>query len=235
MSIIRSVLFNVYFLVLTLLMGVGAIPVRLLSRRSTALRYAKLWSRLVLAGLKTLCGIRIDIQGLENLPDGPCLIASRHQSYFDGFIWMLLGRKPAYVIKKELTRIPLVGPMLVLTGMIPVERTAGAKALRSLMTATQAAFEDDRQVILFPEGTRSLPGENTPLQPGIVALARQSPVPIIPVATDSGLCWPRAGLLKKAGTIRIVIGAPLSATRDRGALVSAITDSWATLLPSEPL
>jgi len=229
MTTLRSLLFMLYFVALTFAMGLGAIPVRISRRGDWALSYAKLWARLVLRGLSGICAIRIDVTGEEHLPAGPCLVASQHQSFFDGFIWMLLAPRPAYVIKQELLKIPLVGPMLSLSGMIPVHREAGAKALRTLMSATRAAFDGDRQVILFPEGTRTLPGAPVALQPGIVALTRQSPVPVIPVATDSGRCWPRKGIMKHPGTIHVAIGAPLAPSEGRQAITLALSTAWAEL------
>ncbi|MCQ9155492.1 lysophospholipid acyltransferase family protein [Acidomonas methanolica] len=224
----RSALFQLYFLLLTLAMGLGALPIRVLRQERTALAYAKLWCRLVLAGLR-LCGIRVVVEGHERLPAGPCLIASQHQSFFDGFVWMNLVPKPAYIIKQELTRVPLVGPMLLLAGMIPVMRQAGARALRNLMAATQEAFAEGRQIVIFPEGTRTIPGARVPLQPGIVALAKQSPVPVVPVATNSGLFWPRSGWRKTPGVITVAIGNPLPPTEGRSALIAAITAQWEEL------
>ncbi|WP_369345752.1 lysophospholipid acyltransferase family protein [Asaia prunellae] len=165
----------------------------------------------------------------RNLPDTACLIASQHQAYFDGFIWMTLVKRPAYVIKQELTRIPFIGPMLLLSGMVPVERAAGAKALRSLMKATQDHFDEGRQIIIFPEGTRTTPGERAPLQPGIVALAKQAAAPVIPVATNSGKHWPRRGWIMTPGEIVIAIGAPLPANAGRLSLIESIYNSWDTL------
>ncbi|GBQ84650.1 lysophospholipid acyltransferase family protein [Asaia krungthepensis] len=226
MTRIRASLFVTYFIILTLLMGLGAMPIRLLRRRSLALRYAQCWSALTLWGLKNFCRIRITVTGKHHLPTGPCLIASQHQSFFDGFIWMILVPRPAYVIKQELTRIPFIGPMLVLSGMVPVERAAGAKALRALMKTTQEHFDSGRQIIIFPEGTRTPPGERVPLQPGVVALAKQASVPVIPVATDSGLHWPRRGWLMQPGEITVAIGEALPASAGRHSLIDSIYRSW---------
>ncbi|GBD56915.1 1-acyl-sn-glycerol-3-phosphate acyltransferase [Gluconobacter wancherniae NBRC 103581] len=240
MSIFRGLLFNAYLLLLTIVMGIGALPIRLSGRRNLALRYAKLWSKAVLAGLGKICGIRINVVGRENLPIGPVLIASQHQSFCDGFIWMNLLPRPAYVIKRELTKIPFVGPMLILSGMISVERSDGAKALRGMMKATADAYEDGRGIIIFPEGTRTLPGERHPIQPGIVGIARQASVPVIPVVTDSGLFWERSQWRKNPGTLNVVIGKPLPATKDRKEFIPALEKSWDELcatydLPRDPV
>ena len=235
MSLVRGTLFNLYLLILTLVMGVFAFPIRLLNRRDAALAYAKLWSRAVLWGLERLCGIRIVISGQENLPDGPALIASQHQSFFDGFIWMNTVSLPAYVIKKELTAIPLVGPMLILSGMIPVDRSGGSQALRGMMDAVAKAQGAGRQIIIFPQGTRTKPGQAVPLQNGVIALARQATCPILPVVTNSGLFWPHSPWRKYPGTLQVVIGKPLAANLKGRDLIPAISGAWEALCKEHDL
>ena len=225
-TIVRATLFNLYFLVLTIVMGIAAFWVRLFARRH-ALAYAQAWAGLTLAGLRHICGIRVLVTGTENLPaTGPILIASQHQSAFDTLVWMNLVPRPAYVMKRELTRIPLVGPMLLLAGMIPLERQGGAKALRELMRATDAARDDARQIVIFPEGTRVLAGDAVPLQPGVAALAAHAGLPVLPVATDSGRCWSRRGFVKHPGTIHIDIAPAIPAGLKRGPLLAEIRRGW---------
>ncbi len=232
MTLLRACLFNLYFLLVTLAMGIGAFWVRLFAR-DRALPYAALWCRLVLRGLGVICGVRIVLSGAEHLPQGPVLIASQHQSAFDTLVWLTLLPRPAYVMKRELTRLPLVGPMLLLSGMIPVDREAGARALRGLLHEVDAAVADRRQIVIFPEGTRAAAGEILPLQPGIAALAAHAGLPVLPVATDSGRCWSRRAFVKRPGTIHIAIAAPIAppAARSSGgggraALLQAIRAAW---------
>ena len=225
MTLARAALFNLYFVLLTLVMGMAAFWVRLFGRRH-ALRYATLWCSLSIAGLRRICGIRIELTGLEHLPEGPVLIASQHQSAFDTLVWLTLLPRPAYVMKRELTRLPLVGPMLLLAGMIPVDRDAGARALRNLLRETTRAVEDGRQIVIFPEGTRVAAGDTAALQPGVAALAAHSGLPVVPVATDSGRCWPRNAFIKRPGTIRIAISPPLPPGLRRQALLDAIRQAW---------
>jgi 1-acyl-sn-glycerol-3-phosphate acyltransferase len=225
-TFLRACLFSAYFFALTLVMGLGSLPLRAF-RRNAALAYAQLWTRLSVAGFKRICGVEVRVTGLDHVPrDAPCIIASQHQSVFDTLVWMNLVARPTYVMKKELTKLPLVGPMLLLSGMIPVEREAGSKALRQLLGDTARAAAEGRQIIIFPEGTRTRPGERRRLQPGIVAMARQGALPVIPVATDSGFHWPRAGLLKHPGIITIAIGPPLRAGATKGALLADIAREW---------
>ena len=225
-TVLRAALFNLYFLVLTLLMGLAAFFIRLAAPRH-ALGYAKAWARWTLSGLRVICGVRVEVRGLHHLRGtAPVLIASQHQSAFDTLVWMNLLPRPAYVMKRELTRIPLVGPMLLLAGMIPLEREGGVRALRSLMAETARAIADRRQIVIFPEGTRVGSGQVVPLQPGIAALAAQSGLPVLPVATDSGLCWSRRAFVKRPGTIHIDIAAPIAPGLRRGPLLAAIRAGW---------
>ncbi len=226
MIFLRALLFNLYFTVLTIAMGLAALPIRWFAP-SRALRYAQLWAGLSLAGLRAICRIEVRVTGLQHLPaDTPVLIASQHQSAFDTLVWMNLVPRPAYVMKRELTRIPLVGPMLLLAGMIPLQREGGAAALRDLLRDTARAVLDRRQIIIFPEGTRVAAGERAPLQPGITALASHSRLAVLPVATDSGRCWPRNAFIKRPGTVHIDIGPAIAAGLRRQALLEAIRSGW---------
>jgi 1-acyl-sn-glycerol-3-phosphate acyltransferase len=226
MVLLRTSLFNLYFYLLTFVLGLAGIMVRIFAR-DRALDFARFWVRLVLAGLRCICGIRIAVQGAENLPrTGAALIASQHQSAFDTLVWLTLVPLPSYVMKQELTRIPLFGPLLRPAGMIAVDRSAGAGALRGLLRETEAAFQAGRQVVIFPEGTRVAPGERVKLHPGIVAIATHNRMPIIPVATDSGFHWGRHSFRKPSGVIHIVIGAPIPADTAKTDILGAIEARW---------
>lgn len=187
------------------------------------------WARVVIRLLRLCCGIEVRVSGLENLPmEGPALIASTHQSAFDTAVWMLLPR-PAYVLKKELLKVPVFGGLMRPAGMIAVDRAAGARAIRGLIRDGQAAAADGRQVVIFPQGTRAKPGEPRVIQPGVAALAGAMAVPVVPVVTDSGAHWGRNSFLKHPGTIHIVIGKPLAAGLPRAALVEALDAAWIQL------
>jgi 1-acyl-sn-glycerol-3-phosphate acyltransferase len=226
LTFLRALFFNAWFFGLTTIMGVAALPVRAFAR-DRAYAYARTWIRLVLWGARVLCGIRIEVSGAEYLPlDHAALIASEHQSAFDTLVWLTLVPRASYVMKQELTRVPLFGPMLKPAGMIPVDRGGGAQALRALLQATSTARGAGRQIVIFPQGTRVAPGVDVTLQPGIAAVARHLGAPVIPVATDSGLCWGRRAFMKRRGTIHIALGAPIAAGTGRGALLGAIQAHW---------
>jgi 1-acyl-sn-glycerol-3-phosphate acyltransferase len=126
------------------------------------------------------------------------------------------------VVKQELTRIPLFGPLLRAAGMIAVDRMGGGTALRGLIREADQAVREQRQIVIFPEGTRAEPGSQLPLQPGIAALASWTGLPVIPVVTDSGLCWGRRAFRKQPGTIHIRLLAPIPAGLPRQQLMQRL-------------
>jgi len=207
MILLRSAAFNLWFYGFTVLVALASIPVPLLPA-SVARRVAHVWSRGVLGGL-WLCGIGIRVTGRENIPPGPALIASQHQSAFDTIVWLHLLPDAAYVLKAELLRIPIYGALARRLGMIAVDRQAGAQAIRALLKGADAAVAAGRRIVIFPEGTRAPPGTVLPLHPGVAALASRTGLPVIPVATDSGRYWGRRAFRRLPGTIRIDIRPPL--------------------------
>jgi 1-acyl-sn-glycerol-3-phosphate acyltransferase len=219
---LRSAVFNAWFYGVTVVLALSSVPLRL-GPPSWSHALARLWARTVLAGLRPLCGITVSVSGREHLPQGgPALIASQHQSAFDTVVWLLLLPSPAYVLKAELARIPVYGALTRTLGMIAVDRSAGAAAVRALLRGADAALAEGRQIVIFPEGTRVTPGAKLPLHPGIAAMASRSGLPVIPVATDSGRVWGRRAFRKLPGVIHIAIQPPLPANLPRGELMDRL-------------
>lgn len=221
MILLRSALFNLVFFAGTFLLGIWGIALRLAAPHRI-IGLARFWARSALAMLRIICGIRWEVSGREHLPEGAALIASQHQSAFDTLVWLLIAPGCCYVLKRELTRIPLFGPLILPTGMIAVDRDAGAAALRALMKEGRRAAAEGRQIVIFPEGTRAEPGHLLPLQPGVAALAAATGLPVIPVATNSGRFWSRRAFVKRPGTIRIAIQPPLPAGLGKAALLEQL-------------
>ncbi|MBS0640757.1 MAG: 1-acyl-sn-glycerol-3-phosphate acyltransferase [Proteobacteria bacterium] len=228
MILFRSILFNIVFFSATFVLTLIATAMRFLTPERT-LDVPMLWARFNVRLLRWICGIRVEVTGLENIPPGPALIASRHQSAFDTFVWLTLVPKCCYVLKQELLKIPLFGILIARSGMIAVDRGAGSAALRSLLREGERAVREQRQIIIFPEGTRGPPGAMLDLQPGVAALAARLALPVIPVATDSGRCWGRRAFRKRPGVIRIVIGKPIAADTPRPALMLALREAMGRL------
>jgi 1-acyl-sn-glycerol-3-phosphate acyltransferase len=226
MILLRSVVFNIVFFGVSFVLSVVATVVRLVSPRHV-ICLAMLWGRTLLAAARLICGIRLQVIGLEHLPVGPVLIASRHQSAFDTFVWLTLVPRCCYVFKDDLLRIPLFGALIVASGMIAVDRTGGGAAIRVLLRQADRAVREQRQIVIFPEGTRSEPGHPGVLQSGIAALASHTGLPVIPVSTDSGVLWGRRAFRKRPGTIRIVIGSPIPPKTERKVLMRALEQALA--------
>ncbi|WP_149540528.1 lysophospholipid acyltransferase family protein [Siccirubricoccus phaeus] len=221
MTWLRSVLFNLMFYVLTAGSTLLALPL-LLAPRAWLLPPMRWWAATILWLLRLLCGIHVRVTGLEHLPRGAALLAAKHQSAFDTVIWLRLLPDAAYVLKRELLWIPFYGWLARKVGMIAVDRAAGGAAMRSLLKAGRAAAATGRQIVIFPEGTRVAPGVRMPYQPGVAALAAATGLPVLPVATDSGLCWGRRSFLKHPGTITVAILPPLPTGLRRDALLAAL-------------
>jgi 1-acyl-sn-glycerol-3-phosphate acyltransferase len=186
--------------------------------------WAALWCRGVVWLARAVCGIRYRVVGRENLPSGPVLLAAKHQSEYDGVIFHLLLDDPVFVLKQELLRIPMFGLYLRALGNIGIDRSAGVRALRTMLPAVSARIADGSQVIVFPEGTRVDPGAVAAYQPGVAALYQRIEVPLVPVALNSGLCWGRGALNKRPGVITIAFLPPLPRGLSRDAFLAELAD-----------
>ena len=228
MILLRSALFNVAFFGITLVMTLLATAVRVVAP-ARVLDVAMLWGRCLVVAARIVCGIRLEVRGLENIPPGAALIASRHQSAFDTFVWLTLLPRCCYVFKQELRRIPMFGSLVAAAGMIEVDRQRGGAAIRGLLVEADRAVREARQIVIFPEGTRSDPGSPVVLQSGIAALAARTGLPVIPVSTDSGEYWGRRAFRKRSGTIRILIGRPIPPRTERRALMRMLTEGLSAI------
>ena len=164
-------------------------------------------------------GVEIRVEGA--IPPGQHFVAAKHQSMFETVELLRVVDTPIIVLKRELAYMPLFGWMTRRWGVIPVEREAGAKALREMLAEAKKGKATGRPVLIFPEGTRVPPGEAPPLRPGFAGLYRALGLPVVPVALDSGLVWGR-GLMKKRGTITIRIGETIPAGLDRDAIEARV-------------
>lgn len=148
-------------------------------------------------------GIRMAVVG--EIPAGPYLIAVKHQSMYETIEMLRLARTPVVVMKRELSDMPLFGLMTRTYGVIPVDREAGARALRTMLAAAAKAKANRRPVVIFPEGTRVPPGEQPELRAGFAGLYRALGLPVVPISVDTGRLWGR-GLVKRRGTVTFKVG-----------------------------
>lgn len=168
----------------------------------SACRVAVWWARVS-------CGIRYRVEGAENIPAGACVVLSKHQSAWETLFLQAYLEPTTTVAKRELLRIPFFGWGMALTGPIAIDRDKPAQALKDVIRQGSEHLAAGKRVIIFPEGTRTLPGEQREYSAGGAMLAVKAKVPLLPVALNSGDCWPRGTMIKKPGLIRVVIGEPI--------------------------
>ena len=202
MALVRSLAFAILFYPPTVGWVLVGLVATLLGRRPT-LAVVRGWVRYHYWLADHLLGIRTTLDGA--IPPGPHLIAVKHQSMYETLEMVRITDLPVVVMKKELADIPLFGFMTRRYGVIAVERSAGAKALRNLLEEGQAAIATGRPVAIFPEGTRVRPGDRPPLKPGFAGLYRALGLPVVPVAVDSGRLWGR-GFVHRSGTVTFKVG-----------------------------
>jgi 1-acyl-sn-glycerol-3-phosphate acyltransferase len=198
---LRSLLYVLTFYPATAVWVLVGVPLSLLGRRPM-LAVVLSWIHFHHWLVTNLLGIRIRVEG--EIPRGPHLIAVKHQSMLETMEMVGLTQLPVIVIKKELADIPLFGWMTRRYGVIAVERSAGAKALRALVAEGERAVATGRPMLIYPEGTRVRVGETPPLRSGFAALYRALGLPVVPVAVDSGRLWGR-GFIHRSGTVTLKI------------------------------
>ena len=207
MTLPRSLLYAALFYPGTLLWVLAGIVASPFGRRPT-LAVVLSWVEMHHWLVENILGIRCRVDG--TIPSTPHLIAVKHQSTLETTEMVRITHLPVIVIKRELADLPLFGFMTRRYGVIPVERSAGAKALRSLVEGGKEALADGRSVIIYPEGTRVRVGEAPKLKSGFAALYRALGLPVVPVAVDSGRLWGR-GLIHRSGTVTFKVGETIPA------------------------
>jgi 1-acyl-sn-glycerol-3-phosphate acyltransferase len=194
----RSLLFNtLFYLNLMVLMVVG-LPTMLFGRRAI-FALARLWGAISVWLLETICGLRLEYRGIENIPPGALLIAAKHQSFLETFALLKYAPDFAIILKRQLTHVPLFGLYLIVSQQIAIDRGRGRQALNQISAAARSVFAAGRQVFIYPEGTRRLPGAPPMYKQGAAALYAATEVPCLPVAVNTGLFWRRRGFLRRPG------------------------------------
>jgi 1-acyl-sn-glycerol-3-phosphate acyltransferase len=200
MTVIRSILFDLVFYVSSALFAVFCLPI-LLGSPSFMRRSGAQWSRLVVWMFEVIVGTNWEVRGAARIPDGPVIYASKHQSAWDTVFFPYYLDEPAMVAKKELRWIPFYGWYAWRAEAIWIDRARGSKALRALIRGSRKTLREGRSIFMFPQGTRTMPGETQSYQAGVAALYSAVGVPVVPVALNSGLFWGKRSLLKRRGTI----------------------------------
>lgn len=200
MVVVRSLIYFVVFYVVTALYLVLGSWL-LIGPRSWAMKGLEVHGRTCVWLLRLICGTKLEVRGRENLPKTGCLVISKHQSAWDTFGLISLFRDPAIVLKDELKWIPFYGWFCVKFEHILVKREKASAALKSMIRDARQRISINREVVIFPEGTRTIPGAAPDYKPGYVALYEALGVVTVPLALNSGLFWPRRSLWRYPGTI----------------------------------
>ncbi len=201
MTKIRYILFVIWLYGGMAVIGIGCLPSLLLPRRF-AIGAIGFYAQYIRLGLRLLCGIRVELRGRDKIPEGPLLIAGKHQSMLDVFIPFILFTDPAVILKRELLWYPALGWYALKTRMIPIDRGGASKTLKKMLREAKIRTDQGRQVLIYPEGTRQPAGATLDYKSaGITALYSHLGVPVLPLATNSGLCWKPRGIDRRPGLV----------------------------------
>ncbi len=221
LRLLRSVSFNGLMWLWTACAALIALPF-VIAPRATLVRAMEIWAAGIMWLLRHVAGIDYDIRGQDRLPDGPVLVALKHQSMWDTIILHLLLKDPAIVMKKELAAVPVYGWIAMRTGMLSVDRESGAAALKKMVRQAKERAARGQPIAIFPEGTRAEPGLPPDYKPGIAALYKQLDLPCVPVALNSGLYWGRRSFTKYKGKIIVEILPPIEPGLKRKAFMKRL-------------
>lgn len=231
MALLRSVIHALWMLLTVIPFAIVILAGAAVGVRGEPLyRIARTWLRLVIEGLRVICGVRWRVSGLEHLPLGqtsPAILLVKHQSTFETFLLPVLMPHPlAYVFKKELLYVPFFGWAIGRLDMIHIDRSQRAQAFRKVVEQGVALLAKGVWIIMFPEGTRIARGQAGQYKSGGTRLAVATGAPVIPIAVTSAKVWPRKAFIKRPGVVDVSIGAPIpSAGRDPEELVREV-ETW---------
>lgn len=223
MTFIRLVLFQIYFWSWSTLINIVWLPALALPR-ITVVRGMEIWAAVSFWGLKHIIGLEYEIRGRENLPAGAAVFAFKHMSMWETIAQHILLRDPATVMKRELLRVPGYGWYAQKCEMIVIDRDGHASALRNLIRSARERIAAGRPIVIFPEGTRKLPGEAPDYKPGVAALYSSLDAPCVPVALNSGLFWARKGTKPRAGRIVVEILPAIAPGLSRAAFMTELQE-----------
>lgn len=200
MTLIRSLLLMVWMWGSVLIVGTLGAPYVFLSPLGGA-RVMEAWARGMRFGAKWIAGITYEVRGLEHLPQGPIMIAAKHQSVLDTIIPTLFTHMPVYILKQELLNLPIFGWYCRKAGLIAIDRSGHMSALKAMVAQAKERMDQGRPIIIFPEGTRQMIGAVPDYKPGVAAIYMLLGVPCVPLALNTGTSWPAKGIWRRPGKV----------------------------------
>jgi len=205
---LRSLVFNILFYAVFLAWSLVALPTFLMPR-AAMLKIARWWAQTTILLMRLICGIKVEFRGVEKIPKGPLIVASKHQSMWETISLLSFFEAPFFVVKRELKFIPLFGLFIIKTDMVAIDRAKGARALLAVLRRAEEEVRRGRQFVIFPEGTRTAPGAPPQYKAGVGMVYVDCGVPCLPVALNSGLFWPRRTFMRYPGTLVVEFLDPL--------------------------
>ena len=205
---LRSLVFNILFYAVFLFWAVVALPTFLMPR-SAMMRVAIWWATSFILLMRWVCNIKVEFRGVEKIPKGPLIVASKHQSMWETIALLRFFEAPFFAVKRELKFIPIFGLFLIKTNMIAIDRSAGGRALIKMARRAADEVRRGRQFVIFPEGTRTAPGALPRYKSGVALIYADCGVACLPVALNSGLFWPRRTFMRYPGTLVVEFLDPL--------------------------
>jgi 1-acyl-sn-glycerol-3-phosphate acyltransferase len=213
-----SLAFSIFFVV-SVVVYASLLFVTLPLPGSDPYRWAVGWARAIMRALRTLCGIDYNVTGREHLPDGGAVVLMKHSSTWETVAQILIFPRQSWVLKRELISVPMFGWALRHLKPIAIDRKSGATAVQQVLSQGKSRLAEGLWVMIFPEGTRMPVGQTRRYGLSGALLASATGKPVVPVAHNAGVFWPRGGWLKRPGTVRVVIGEPIpTAGRDARAI-----------------
>ena len=227
MILLRSLVFNALFYLNTVFWLIVAVPTFFLPYRAI-IQIAKAWGRCNRTLTRVIAGIDYEIRGADKIPRAPVIVAAKHQSAWETFALLPLFDNPTFIIKRELQWIPIFGWLTMKGRMVPVDRGRGSTTLTAMTERARIELARNRQLVIFPEGTRRAPGAEPRYKYGVAQLYAAEGVPCIPIALNSGLFWPRRSLLRKPGKILVEVLDPIAPGLDKEVFFTRLQDAIET-------
>lgn len=226
MLFIRSLSFELFRILWTALLGLALVCIAWIPAVWRTPYIPRLWTSGMLNALRICCGIHYHVEGVEHIQHGGATIyAIKHQSAWETLIlWHILDC-PVFILKQELLRIPIFGYYLRKTPIIAIDRSAGSRAIAGMVAQARKHLQQQRQIIIFPEGTRTRPGQKIKYRSGVASLYANLDASVIPVALNSGCFWPRNGFIKRPGTITIRFMPPIASGLEKAEFMAIVESS----------
>ncbi|SDT06881.1 lysophospholipid acyltransferase family protein [Bradyrhizobium canariense] len=219
---LRSLVYNLLFYLVLIFWLILAIPTFVMPR-AAIMSIARWWARSSIWLMRVICGTRVEYRGVEKIPKGPLIVASKHQSMWETFALLQFFDQPLYILKRELEWIPFFGWYLRKANMIGIDRRAGGRALFAMTRRAGEAVRRGRQLIIFPEGTRRPVDAPPSYKSGVGQVYVDCGVTCVPVALNSGLFWPRRTFMRYPGTLVVEFLDPLPPGMARGEFVTRVS------------